>query len=101
MCSALPGPQQKEERKGTLIKRAIGAMRGGAAIAPSICLLTRGSFPYLTPPNARNKSVADLHILPSPWPNLGLPGEMAPTSKGKVGLLTLIILQREYPNGPF
>lgn len=40
--------------------------------------------PYLTPPNARNKSVADFHALPSPWPNSGLPGEMALKSKEKV-----------------
>lgn len=76
-------------------------MRGGA-LSPhlSACSLAVLS-PYLTPPNARNKSSADLHILPSPWPNLGLPGEIAPKSKGKVGLLTPIILQREDSHGPF
>lgn len=71
MCSALPGPQQKEERKGTLIKRVIGAMRGGAAIAPSICLLTRGSFPLSHPSKCQEQKHCRLTHTAKPMAQLG------------------------------
>lgn len=78
-------PPTKRRKKGNLDKKSDRAPCVEEPLSPhlSACSLAVLS-PYLTPPNARNKSAADLHILPSPWPNSGLPGEMALNSKRKV-----------------
>lgn len=100
VCSALPGPQQKEERKGTLIKTAIGAVRGGAAISPSLWLLTLGSFPLSHPSKCREQERCRLTHTAKPMAQLGLPGEMALESKKKVEAPHPCHFGKGRPKGP-